>query len=210
MGTKIEPEELIFATKFIYESNLIENINIPFEEIWKKWRQIPISGHLGALALATVDAGQKKLLTEQMICEWQKLIIQEQNSWTIIHEKFVPENEIGQYRSGGLMLVGEKRCVPSEAVPICMKSLIEEIGWFTKNSWNSKREVVKKIADLHFDFLWIHPFVDGNGRTSRILAWYLFKYFDLKPFIFTSADKHETYYKAFDGMREYFMQKSAL
>ena len=65
-----------------------------------------------------------------------------------------------------------------------------------------------RIAEFHFEFLWIHPFVDGNGRTARILTWYLFKYFELKPFIFTSDDKHETYYRAFDGMREYFTQKS--
>jgi len=210
MRTRKESDELIFATQFVYESNLIENINIPFEEIWKKWGQTPIRGHLGALALATFDASQKKTLTEQMICEWQKLIIQEQNSWTFISDKIIPENEVGQYRPDGLMLVGEKRCVPSQAVPMCMENLVEEISWFTKNNWDSKKEVVKKIADLHFDLLWIHPFVDGNGRTSRILAWYLFKYFGIKPFIFTNVDKHETYYRVFDGMREYFMQKSAL
>ena len=210
MRTKIESEELMFASQFVYESNLIENINIPFEEIWRGWTRNPLKGHLAALALATIDANQKKLLTEQMICEWQKLIIQEQNSWVLIPEKIIPESEVGQYRSGGLMLVAGKRCMPSEVVPVCMKNFVEEMGWFIKNSWDSKREVIGKIADFHFDFLWIHPFVDGNGRTSRILAWYLFNYFGIKPFIFTNADKHQTYYKAFDGMREYFIKKSAL
>ena len=33
---------------------------------------------------------------------------------------------------------------------------------------------VRKCADFHFNFLKVHPFSDGNGRTSRILLITLF------------------------------------
>lgn len=201
-------KDLIFATEFIRQSNLIENINIPFEEIWKGWSRNPLKGHVRALVSAVIESHQKNTLTEEMLCLWQKLIIQEQNSLEILPEKLINEREIGQYRECGVR-VGNHSCMPAGAVPICMKHLVEEIRYFQKQiGLVGKNEIVKRVADFHFEFLWIHPFVDGNGRTSRILTWYLFKYFNLKPFIFTSDDKHETYYKAFDGMREYFMQKS--
>lgn len=200
----------MFATEFVYESNLIENINISFDALWLEWASEKLTGHLEALLLATIDANQRKYLTEQKICEWQKLIIQEQNSLQIFPEKPIREHEMGIYRKCGVS-VGSKLCMPPQAVPICMKQLICEICYFQKQiGLIGKTEIIKRIADFHFDFLQIHPFVDGNGRTSRILAWYLFKYFGLKPFIFTNADKHKTYYKAFNGMRNYFMQKAAL
>lgn len=215
MWSKSEAEERIFAVMFVYESNLIENINVSYETIFQKYGFDANNnfGHIGALVSADLAAFAKScLLTEKMIKDWQKLIIQEQNSWSLDPEAIIHEKDIGKYRGRGKMFVGGKRCVvPFEAVSGCMKNLIEEINFFQQLSNKLKEDdIVKKIADFHFDFLWIHPFVDGNGRTSRILTWYLFKYFNLKPFIFTNADKLETYYKAFDGMREYFAQKSAL
>ena len=30
-------------------------------------------------------------------------------------------------------------------------------------------EFVKRCADFHFDFLQMHPYTDGNGRTARTL-----------------------------------------
>ena len=141
-----------------------------------------------------------------MICRWQKLIIREQNSLQIFSEKLIDEREMGKYRECGVS-VGSRSCVPAPAVPICMKQLINEISYFQGQiGLVGKNEIVKRVADFHFEFLWIHPFVDGNGRTARIMTWYLFEFFGLKPFLFTSADKHETYYKAFEGMREYFFQ----
>ena len=201
-------KDLIFATEFIRQSNLIENINIPFEEIWKGWGGDPLKGHVRALVSAVIESLQKITLTEEIICLWQKLIIQEQNSLEILPEKLIGEREIGQYRECGVY-IGTRSCMPARAVPICMEHLVEEVCYFQKQiGLKTKEEIMGRIADFHFEFLWIHPFVDGNGRTARILTWYLFKYFELKPFIFTNDDKNETYYRAFDGMREYFMQKS--
>lgn len=209
MRTREESEKLELAAKFIYESNLIENITTPFDKIWREWTKNPLTGHVAALSLATSEAKMSNKLTEKMLCEWQKLIIQEQNSTTTNVEKIIPECETGYYRRSGKMFVADKLCVvPAQAVSNCMEQLLEETNYLQRNLAKPEEEIIKKIADFHFDFLWIHPFVDGNGRTARIMTWYLFSYFDIKPFIFSSNDKHETYYKAFDGMRDYFLSKS--
>ena len=209
MTKKENYDQLFFESQFILESNKIENIEIPFSQIWRELETYPKSGHTGALVSANLMANKHMQVTEKMICDWQKLIIQEQNSLCVPSDKIVVSRYLGHYRDCEVY-VGHKSCMPSQAVPICMKHLIDEINYFQKFVRAKKfgiKTIVEKIADFHFEFLFIHPFVDGNGRTSRILAWYLFKYLGLKPFIFTSKDKHETYYKAFDGMREYFLSK---
>ena len=34
---------------------------------------------------------------------------------------------------------------------------------------NSKKDIVTKLARFHIEFEGIHPFIDGNGRTGRLL-----------------------------------------
>ncbi len=200
------------ATEFIFESNLIENIEIPFDEIKKEWAKTPIKGHAWAVLSASNYALRfsEIIITEKIICDWQRAIIQEQNSLTTSAKKIIFEGGVGHYRGPGKMFVGNKLCiVPSQAISLCMQTLIKEINYFQRNPPDVKEKIIEKIADFHLDFLWIHPFVDGNGRTARVITWYLFEYFRFEPFVFTNSDKHETYYKAFDGMRNYFFMKSS-
>jgi len=62
---------------------------------------------------------------------------------------------------------------------------------------------IYKVIAFHFLFAYIHPFIDGNGRTVRILFTYLFKYFGYDMFYYISLSeliyrkKAKEYYKAF-------------
>jgi len=38
------------------------------------------------------------------------------------------------------------------------------------NIYNSEEELIKDIAKVHAELLYIHPFREGNGRTARVLA----------------------------------------
>jgi len=51
-----------------------------------------------------------------------------------------------------------------------MKSFEEEILSKLPNTYRSKDDLIKDIAIVHGELLFIHPFREGNGRTSRILA----------------------------------------
>jgi Fic family protein len=56
--------------------------------------------------------------------------------------------------------------------------------------------------DAHFDLVTIHPFYDGNGRTSRLLMNYLQLYFELPMGIVFKEDKAE-YFESLQKTRQH-------
>ena len=68
--------------------------------------------------------------------------------------------------------------------PIQMGEMME---WY-KNEEKAIHPVTL-AAILHYRFVRIHPFDDGNGRISRLLMNYVFLKHDLPPVIIKSADK---------------------
>ena len=71
----------------------------------------------------------------------------------------------GRYRSGGVGVFGEKGIVhlapPAERVPQLMGDLF---NWLK----NSKDHLLIRSCVFHYEFEFIHPFIDGNGRTGRL------------------------------------------
>jgi Fic family protein len=56
---------------------------------------------------------------------------------------------------------------------------------------------LERAARLHVDFVKIHPFVDGNGRTARLLMNFELMKSGFLPVIFQAADRL-AYYEALD------------
>lgn len=86
---------------------------------------------------------------------------------------------------------------PPEEVPELMGEFIE---WINSNdSYNLDPVIVAGLS--HYEFVRIHPFVDGNGRTARALATLILnqREFDIKRF-FALDDYYDSdraaYYKA--------------
>lgn len=81
----------------------------------------------------------------------------------LMMNELVREN--GRYRSGDVGVFSEKGCVhiapPAMRVPILMSELIE---------WTKTTKVHPLVAScvFHYEFEFIHPFADGNGRMGRL------------------------------------------
>ena len=71
----------------------------------------------------------------------------------------------GHYRCGGVGVFGEKGLVhlapPADRVPMLMGDLFD---WLK----HSKDHLLIRSCVFHFEFEFIHPFIDGNGRTGRL------------------------------------------
>jgi Fic family protein len=115
----------------------------------------------------------------------------------------LPEHEAGHYRQVpvvvGIPAIGEIRFRPPdwEEVPHLMGDLV---AWL--NSSQADALMPACTAGIaHYEFVRIHPFVDGNGRTARALATLILykRGFDTKRFFsleeYYNADR-QSYYEA--------------
>ena len=72
--------------------------------------------------------------------------------------------------------------------------------------YSSEQDKVLAIAEFHEKFLTIHPFIDGNGRVSRILASLQFKDLLDKIVHFDRIDRNE-YFDSLNNARNGNKQK---
>lgn len=82
----------------------------------------------------------------------------------LFYRQINPE-QAGTYRHIPVFISGSKYPVaPVADIPKRMQQLVQ---WY--NTHESKLHPVVLAAELHKRFVYIHPFVDGNGRVARLL-----------------------------------------
>ncbi len=155
-----------FFTDYTYESNKIEGNTLTLQETAMVIKEgITIGGksvreHLEAInhreAIDFVNdlAGNQIALNERSIKELHYLIL-----------KGILSNDAGKYRNTEVRITGSKHEPPPFFdVPLKMEGLITYY-----NLHSSGLHPVILAADMHQILVGIHPFIDGNGRTSRLL-----------------------------------------
>jgi Fic family protein len=77
----------------------------------------------------------------------------------------VDESKAGEYRTEKVIISGSRYSLPAPAqVPALMKKFVAGMKRNMK-----KLHPVERAALAHKEFVFIHPFVDGNGRVARLL-----------------------------------------
>ena len=103
-------------------------------------------------------------------------------------------NHAGNFRTSNVR-VGEHIAPQAQLVPQLMKQLFE---WLK----NSDEHILLKSCIFHYEFEFIHPFVDGNGRIGRLWqSVILYKHNPLFASLQTESivrDHQEEYYKALE------------
>ncbi len=116
------------------------------------------------------------------------------------------ETDSGVYRDEPNEIVDSKQKIifsPPSNIETMNKMLDELLEFLEPDDLKKPIDNIYKSIAFHFLFAYIHPFIDGNGRTVRILFTYLLKYFGYDMFYYISLSeiiyrkKARDYYKAF-------------
>ena len=99
----------------------------------------------------------------------------------------------GAYRNNAVYISGSKHIPPQ---PYLVSEKMEELMlWYNNESKNI--HPIERAAILHGEFVSIHPFIDGNGRTARLLL-----NFELMknnyPAIIIEIEEREKYFDALE------------
>ena len=159
---------------FIYNSNLIEGINLPVNDETINDSSIPeVYNHF--MAFQFMFFNHRTSLTIYKILQIHKILM----------KNLVDSRNCGNYRICDVIIDGNYGANVL-SIPYKMKDLILMD--------DSKDKTIEECWDIHNEFEIIHPFVDGNGRVGRlILNWMLLKNrHELKIIKFNERD---TYYE---------------
>ncbi len=163
-----------------------------------------VQDHYHALLFITQKANDKIIITPEFIQQINAVVMKQTGSiyQTVFGELATgPSGDAtkGVFRKGNVS-AGNTYFVGYEKVEPLVKKLCDGI----KEKISIANSVIEKLNicfDAHFDLVTIHPFYDGNGRTSRLLMNYLQLIFNLPLSIVFKEDK-AAYFEALQQTRK--------
>ncbi len=140
-----------------------------------------------------------KEITESVIKYMHKIVV----------DRILPDEKSGEYRKSQVVVKNSYsghvsfRPPTSAVVPIQIKQLLE----FLKSKDSEEIHPVLKSGITHYEFVRIHPFVDGNGRVARALSTLILfeegydirRFFSLEEYYDKNAGK---YYEALQSVEK--------
>lgn len=189
---EVEAIKEVFLVEHTYNSNAIEGNTLTLKETALVLQGItidqkPLKDHLEAVgykeAFQYVEelAKKDKPLSEYDIKSIHNLVLADR-----------PEDR-GVFRRVNVRIAG------ALTNPVQPYLIEPKIGELLKNyqKWSKTMHIVECVANFHLQFESIHPFIDGNGRTGRLLMNLQLIKSGLPAINIKFADRRK-YYDAFD------------
>ncbi|MBN3841694.1 Fic family protein [Burkholderia sp. Ac-20349] len=178
--------------EWTYHSNAIEGNTLTLRETKVVLEGITVGGkslrehfeatnHRDAILYVEEIVGKQETLSEWQIRNIHGLVL-----------KGIDDGEAGRYRRENVVIAGASTTPPDFLhLPAEMAALID---WDTHAG---TMHPVARAAQLHTRFVKIHPFVDGNGRTGRLLLNFELMKSGYPPAVIRKEDRL-TYYDTLD------------
>lgn len=150
--------------EWTYNSNGIEGNTLTLKETKVVLEGITIGGKSVKEHLEVINHEHAIEYLEELLKDKNEI-----SEWNIkgLHQlilKGIDDANAGKYRNTNVIISGANHRPPEYIkVPELMEKLI-----INYEDWNEYHPIIK-AALLHGELVRIHPFVDGNGRTSRLI-----------------------------------------
>ena len=151
--------------QWTYHSNAIEGNTLTLKETKVALEGITIGGKTLREHFEAINHRDAILMVEEWVEQQQPL-----DEWAIknLHQlvlQNIDTDNAGRYRDVNVLISGAEHRPPSALqVPEQMAAFID---WYANQA--QRLHPIERAARVHGEFVKIHPFVDGNGRTSRLL-----------------------------------------
>ena len=178
--------------EWTYNSNGIEGNTLTLRETQVVLEGITVGGKSIKEHLEAINHEKAILYLNDLVKENNPI-----TEWNIksIHQlvlKDIDDENAGRYRRENVTIKGATHIPPDYLkVPELMEKLI-----LNYENWNDFHPIIQ-AALLHGELVKVHPFVDGNGRTSRLLMNLDLMNHGYNPVIIKKEDRLK-YYEALD------------
>ena len=199
--TEGELERLMeeFTVEYTYNSNAIEGNTLTLRETDLVLRGLTIAkkplkdhlevvGHKEAFEFVSELVKQNAPMSESIIKKIHYLVLADKRDDRGVYRR-VPVHNIGANNE-----------------PVQPYLIEPKMGKLLRDFFESSEHIITKLARFHVEFEGIHPFIDGNGRTGRLLVNLELMKAGYPPIDIKFADR-VAYYNAFD---EYYTNHSLL
>lgn len=151
--------------EWTYNSNAIEGNTLTISETKVVLEGITIGGKSMREHLEVINHKDAILYLEELVQQNEPL-----SEWQIknLHRlvlKYIDDKNAGTYRGENVVISGAKYRPPEH---FFVKEHMERLVTEYNLQWQ-KLHPIDRASRLHGEFVKVHPFIDGNGRTARLL-----------------------------------------
>ena len=184
-------EDLIL--RWTYHSNAIEGNTLTLLETKVVLEGITVGGKALREHFEAINHRNAIYYVEDIIKQEEPF-----SEWQIrnIHQlilKNIDDHNAGRYRQQNVLISGATNTPPDYT--LLNDKMAHFVDWY--NSESSQLHPIERAAKVHADFVGIHPFIDGNGRTSRLLMNLELMKAGYPPCVIT-VENRLAYYEALD------------
>lgn len=179
-----------FVTEYTYNSNAIEGNTLTLRETDMVLRGLTVERkslkeHLEVIGHKEAFDYVRQLISEN--AEISEKVIKDIHCLVLADKK----EDRGRYRRVPVRIMGAAH------EPVQPYLIVPKIEELLEQYKNSEEDIVTKLARFHIEFEGIHPFIDGNGRTGRLLVNLELMKAGYPPIDIKFTDRLK-YYEAFD------------
>ena len=179
--------------EWTYNSNAIEGNTLTIYETKVVLEGITVGGKSLKEHLEVINHKEAIGYLENLINNKIKLSEFEiKNIHNLILRNIDSENA-GKYRNENVIIAGAKHTPPNH---IIVKEEMAKLMNSYHNEWDKYHPIVRASL-LHGEFVKVHPFLDGNGRTARLLLNFELMKYGYPPIVIKTINRL-TYYESLD------------